>query len=205
MAYDPQQQRPEQQITNGNRQGLNIQQPGEVPDFDRQFFAPENWNKAPVEAKVTLGDIGKSAVAAPLDMVAAGGQMFKAGNQILDDKAAAQAGENPNPFGIDETMQVMRDNAGNPLSRVGSAVIEGVGNLAGQASKAIKDTYSEGAKQAASQDFVKVDHDKEGNFTGISAGDGLFDKDTWLINAVPTVAQLIAGGAMSKVGAAAAR
>ncbi|MCW2473667.1 LPD38 domain-containing protein [Candidatus Symbiopectobacterium sp. NZEC151] len=206
MAYDPQQQRPEQQITNGNRQGLNIQQPGEVPDFDRQFFAPENWNKAPVEAKVTLGDIGKSAVAAPLDMVAAGGQMFKAGNQILDDKAAAQAGENPNPFGIDDqTMQVMRDNAGNPLSRVGSAVIEGVGNLAGQASKAIKDTYSEGAKQAASQDFVKVDHDKEGNFTGISAGDGLFDKDTWLINAVPTVAQLIAGGAMSKVGAAAAR
>ena len=45
MAYDPQQQRPEQQITNDNRQGLNIQQPSEVPDFDRQFFASENWNK----------------------------------------------------------------------------------------------------------------------------------------------------------------
>ncbi|MCO7262024.1 hypothetical protein [Dickeya zeae] len=65
MVYDPQQlqqQRPEQQISNNNRQGLNIQQPGELSDFDRQFFSPENWNKKPV-ASVTLGDIGKAAVA----------------------------------------------------------------------------------------------------------------------------------------------
>ncbi|MBP2845444.1 hypothetical protein J8655_08140 [Dickeya oryzae] len=209
MVYDPQQlqqQRPEQQISNNNRQGLNIQQPGELSDFDRQFFSPENWNKKPVEASVTLGDIGKAAVAAPLDMVAAGGELFRAGNQILDNKHAEQMAENPNPIGLDDqTMEVMRQNAGNPLSRAGSAIIQGVGNLAGTASQKIKDSYSDGAKKAASLDFVSTERDKDGNITGLQAGEGLFDKDAWLINAVPSISQIIASGAMSKLGAAAAR
>ncbi|SLM63485.1 hypothetical protein [Dickeya aquatica] len=209
MAYDPQQlqqQRPEQQTANNNRQGLNIQQPGELSDFDRQFFSPENWNKKPVEASVTLGDIVKAAVAAPLDMVSAGGELFRAGNQLLDDKADAQAREYQKQYGIDDqTMAVMRQTAGNPLSRAGSAIIQGVGSLAGAASQKIKDSYSDGAKKAASLDFVSAERNKEGNITGLRAGEGLFDKDTWLINAVPTIAQLISGGAMSKVGASAAR
>ncbi|EPD8213482.1 LPD5 domain-containing protein, partial [Yersinia enterocolitica] len=65
MAYDPQQQRPENQMTNNNRQGLNIQQPGEMSDFDREFFSPENWKKAilpPTEPSVidNIADVGRS-------------------------------------------------------------------------------------------------------------------------------------------------
>ncbi|HHH1595071.1 TPA: LPD38 domain-containing protein [Yersinia enterocolitica] len=65
MAYDPQQQRPENQMTNNNRQGLNIQQPGEMSDFDREFFSPENWKKAilpPTEPIVidNIADVGRS-------------------------------------------------------------------------------------------------------------------------------------------------
>ncbi|EOB3110384.1 hypothetical protein ACIJH7_002361, partial [Yersinia enterocolitica] len=65
MAYDPQQQRPENQMTNNNRQGLNIQQPGEMSDFDREFFSPENWKKAilpPTEPSIidTISDTGRS-------------------------------------------------------------------------------------------------------------------------------------------------
>ncbi|MEI7215357.1 hypothetical protein WCT97_22390, partial [Pectobacterium versatile] len=41
--------------------------------------------------------------------------------------------------------------------------------------------------------------------TGVSAGEGLFDKDAWFINAIPTVAQLLTAGGMSKLGAGAAR
>ncbi|NKI76292.1 hypothetical protein Dpoa2040_003635 [Dickeya sp. CFBP 2040] len=209
MAYDPQQlqqQRPEQQTANNNRQGLNIQQPGELSDFDRQFFSPENWNKKPVEASVTAGDILKAATAAPLDMVAAGGELFRAGNQILDNKHTEQIAENPNPIGLDDqTMEVMRQNAGNPVSRAGNVIIQGVGNLAGAASQKIKDSYSDGAKKAASLDFVSTTRDKDGNITGLQAGEGLFDKDAWLINAVPSISQIIASGAMSKLGATAAR
>ncbi|MCK8583807.1 hypothetical protein LNQ51_02700 [Yersinia ruckeri] len=65
MAYDPQQQRPENQMANNNRQGLNIQQPGEMSDFDREFFSPENWKKAilpPTEPSVidNIADAGRS-------------------------------------------------------------------------------------------------------------------------------------------------
>ncbi|WP_315707523.1 LPD38 domain-containing protein [Brenneria uluponensis] len=204
MAYDPQQQRPEQQVDNNNRQGLNIQQPGESRDFDHQFFSPDNWNKKPVEASATLGDIGKAVVAAPLDMVAAGAELFRAGNQILDNKQAEQGAANP--LGLDEQMvQVMRQNAGNPLSRAGNAIIQGVGNLAGTASQKIKDSYSEGAKKAASLDFVNAERDKDGNIIGLRAGEGLFDKDAWLLNAVPSIAQIVTSGGMSKLGASAAR
>lgn len=204
MAYDPQQLRPEVQQANNNRRDLNIQQPGEMSDYDRQFFS--NWNKAPVEVKATLGDIGKAAVSAPLDMVSAGAQLFKAGNQILDTKAAEGAEGSPNPLGLDDQMMsVMRQNVGNPLSQAGNAVIQGAGELAGAASQRIRDSYSEGAKQAAAQDFITLDRDQNGNVTGVSAGEGMFDKDTWLMNAVPAVAQIISGGAMSKLGASAAR
>ncbi|AYC18970.1 hypothetical protein DZA65_02081 [Dickeya dianthicola] len=102
-------------------------------------------------------------------------------------------------------MEVMRQNAGNPLSRAGSAIIQGVGNLAGAASQKIKDSYSDGAKKAASLDVVSTERDKDSNITGLRTGEGLFDKDAWLINAVPSISQIIASGAMSKLGAAAAR
>ncbi|MBQ4788088.1 hypothetical protein F9U39_01500 [Pectobacterium versatile] len=206
MAYDPQQQRPEQQVTNNNRQALNIQQPGEPSDFDRQFFSAESWNKPVVEPEATMGDYVKAAGAGALDMVAGVGQLFKAGNQILDEKNADTAGSAASPLGLDgQMMDVMRQNAGNPLSRAGSFIIEGAGDLAGAASQRIKDSYSEGAKKAASLDFINFEHNQAGDITGVSAGEGLFDKDAWFINAIPTVAQLLTAGGMSKLGAGAAR
>ncbi|MFJ5507861.1 hypothetical protein ACIPU9_04830 [Pectobacterium jejuense] len=138
MAYDPQQQRPEQQVANKNRQSLNIQQPGEPSDFDRQFFSSENWNKPVVEPEATMGDYVKAAGAGALDMVASVGQLFKAGNQILDERNAGTAGDAANPLGIDSQMMgVMRQNAGNPVSRASNFIIEGAGDLAGAASQRI--------------------------------------------------------------------
>ncbi|MBN3207147.1 hypothetical protein H5A35_06935 [Pectobacterium brasiliense] len=205
MVYDPQQQRPEQQVTNNNRQTLNIQQPGETSDFDRQFFSSENWNKPVVEPEATMGDYVKAAGAGALDMVAGVGQLFKSGNQLLDEKNADTAG-GANPLGIDSQMMgVMRQNAGNPVSRAGNFIIEGAGDLASAASQRIKDSYSDGAKKAASLDFVKFEHDQAGGIADVSAGEGLFDKDAWLINAVPTIAQLLTAGGVSKLGAGAAR
>lgn len=61
MAYDPQQQRPEQQVANKNRQSLNIQQSDEPSGFDHQFFSYENWNKRVVEPEATMGDYVKAA------------------------------------------------------------------------------------------------------------------------------------------------
>ncbi|MCL6328497.1 hypothetical protein EXT51_03140 [Pectobacterium carotovorum subsp. carotovorum] len=206
MAYDPQQQRPEQQVANKNRQSLNIQQPGEASDFDRQFFSSENWNKPVVEPEATMGDYVKAAGAGALDMVAGVGQLFKSGNQLLDEKNTDTAGGAANPLGIDSQMMgVMRQNAGNPVSRAGNFIIEGAGDLASAASQRIKDSYSDGAKKAASLDFVKFEHDQAGGIADVSAGEGLFDKDAWLINAVPTIAQLLTAGGVSKLGAGAAR
>ncbi|MDY4380950.1 MuF-C-terminal domain-containing protein [Pectobacterium brasiliense] len=205
MVYDPQQQRPEQQVANKNRQSLNIQQPGETSDFDRQFFSSENWNKPVVEPEATMGDYVKAAGAGALDMVAGVGQLFKSGNQLLDEKNADTAG-GANPLGIDSQMMgVMRQNAGNPVSRAGNFIIEGAGDLASAASQRIKNSYSDGAKKAASLDFVKFEHDQAGGIADVSAGEGLFDKDAWLINAVPTIAQLLTAGGVSRLGAGAAR
>ncbi|MEE3649444.1 MULTISPECIES: LPD38 domain-containing protein [unclassified Brenneria] len=207
MAYDPQQQRPEDQQNNGNRETLNIRQPGESGssgfDWEQVRAAREAYGRKTVQKDpgVTLGDIGKAIVTVPLDMINAGSEMFRAGNQAIDQKVSEAAADNPNPLGLsNEMVQVMRDNAGNPLSSVGNAVIGKVGELAGGASKVIKDTYSDGAKEAAAMPFVE--RDKDGN---LKAGAGLFDKDAWFMNAVPPVAQIITGGALSKLGASAAR
>ncbi|WP_052012468.1 LPD38 domain-containing protein [Pectobacterium betavasculorum] len=204
MTYDPQQQRPEQQVANSNRQALNIQQPGELSDFDRQFFSSESWNKPVVEPKSTWSDDLKALVAAPLNMVADAGQLFKAGTQILDDKAAEGAGSNP--LGIDSGMlDVMRQNAGNPLSRAGNAAIQGAGDLAGSAAKSILDSRTEGAKQAAALDFATLDQDSNGNITGISAGEGTFNASSWMQNAIPSIATMMTSGLLSKMSAQAAR
>ncbi|WEF10288.1 hypothetical protein M9782_13785 [Pectobacterium actinidiae] len=200
MAYDPQQQRPEQQVANKNRQSLNIQQPGEPSDFDRQFFSAENWNKPVVEPKSTWGDDLKALAAAPLSMVADVGQLFNAGNQILDAKAEEGAGSNP--LGIDsDMMDIMRQNAGNPLSQAGNSVIQGAGTLAGSAAKSILDSRTEGAKQAAALDFATLDRDSSGNITGITAGEGMFNASAWMQSAVPSISTMMTSGLLSKMSA----
>ncbi|HFI1950027.1 TPA: LPD38 domain-containing protein [Yersinia enterocolitica] len=209
MTYDPQQQRPEEQTSNSNRETLNIQQPGENANTGFDWGAVRaareaagRQSKAPQanDPSVGLKDVLLSAAAAPTDIISANAQLFKAGNQLLDDKASEYRSGEKKPL-IDipvspEMLKVMRDNGGNSLSSAGNAFIDGVGSLAENASKSIKDNYSEGAKQAAAMSFIE--RDKDGN---LQAGAGMFDKDAWLINAIPTISQMIGSGAFAKYSA----
>ncbi|MBS0056974.1 LPD38 domain-containing protein [Yersinia sp. Marseille-Q3913] len=209
MAYDPQQQRPEEQTTNNNRETLNIRQPGENANtgFDwgavraaREAAGRQSKVPQANDPSVGLKDVFLSAAAAPTDIISANAQLFKAGNQLLDDKASEYRSGAKKPL-IDipvspEMLKVMRDSGGNSLSSAGNAFIDRVGSLAESASKSIKDNYSEGAKQAAAMPFIE--RDKDGN---LQAGAGMFDKDAWLINAIPTISQMIGSGAFAKYGA----
>lgn len=209
MTYDPQQQRPEEQTNNSNRETLNIQQPGENANTGFDWGAVRaareaagRQSKAPQanDPSVGLKDVLLSAAAAPTDIISANAQLFKAGNQRLDDKASEYRSGEKKPL-IDipvspEMLKVMRDSGGNSLSSAGNAFIDRVGSLAESASKSIKDNYSEGAKQAAAMPFIE--RDKDGN---LQAGAGMFDKDAWLINAIPTISQMIGSGAFAKYGA----
>lgn len=209
MTYDPQQQRPEQQTTNNNREALNIRQPGENANtgFDwgavraaREAAGRQSKTPQANDPSIGLKDVLLSVAAAPTDIISGNAQLFKAGNQLLDDKASEYRSGEKKPL-IDipvspEMLKVMRDSGGNSLSRVGNAFIDGVGSLAEDTSKSIKDNYSEGAKQAATMSFIE--RDKDGN---LQVGAGMFDKDAWLINAIPTISQMIGSGAFAKFSA----
>ncbi|WP_145600808.1 LPD38 domain-containing protein [Yersinia frederiksenii] len=214
MTYDPQQQRPEEQTTNNNRETLNIQQPGENANtgFDwgavrEAREAAGRQSKTPQANDPSLGlkDVLLSVAAAPTDIISGNAQMFKAGNQLLVDKASEYRSGEKKPL-IDipvspEMLKVMQDNSGNLLSRAGNAMIGGVGDLAQSASKEIKSNYSEGAKEAAAMDFITFERDKNKNVTGIKAGAGLFDKDAWMINAIPSISQMFLTASGAKLGA----
>ncbi|EOD4079951.1 LPD38 domain-containing protein [Yersinia enterocolitica] len=209
MTYDPQQQRPEEQTNNSNRETLNIQQPGENANtgFDwgavraareaagRQSKAPQSNDPC-----IGLKDVLLSAAAAPADIISGNVQMFKAGNQLLDDKASEYRSGEKKPL-IDipvspEMLKVMRDSGGNSIANAGNTLVERAGSLAENISKEIKNNYSDDAKQAAAMTFIE--RDKDGN---LQAGAGMFDKDAWLINAIPTISQMIGSGAFAKFGA----
>lgn len=209
MTYDPQQQRPEQQTYNRNRETLNIRQPDERTNTGFDWSAVRAARKAAgrpltvsqtTDPSINLTDMALSAVATPADMVSAGAQWFKAGNQLLDRKAEEYSSGEKKPL-IDipvdpELLRVMRENAGNPVSRTGSALIEKAGALAEHFSHDVKANYSEGAKQAAAMKFAE--RDAQGN---LKIGAGAFDKDAWLINAIPALTQLATGGYAAKLGA----
>ncbi|CRY31905.1 LPD38 domain-containing protein [Yersinia enterocolitica] len=214
MAYDPQQQRPEEQTTNSNRETLNIRQPGENANTGFDWGAVRaareaagRQSKAPQanDPGIGLKDVLLSAATAPTDIISGNAQLFKAGNQRLDDKASEYRSGEKKPL-IDipvspEMLRVMQANSGNLLSRAGNAVIGGVGDLAQSASKEIKSNYSEGAKEAAAMDFITFERDKNKNVTGIKAGAGLFDKDAWMINAIPSISQMFLTASGAKLGA----
>ncbi|WP_145576573.1 LPD38 domain-containing protein [Yersinia mollaretii] len=214
MTYDPQQQRPEEQTNNSNRETLNIQQPGENANTGFDWGAVRaareaagRKSKAPQanDPSVGLKDVLLSVAAAPADIISGNAQLFKAGNQHLDGKASEYRSGEKKPL-IDipvssEMLKVMQDNSGNLLSRAGNAMIGGVGDLAQSASKEIKSNYSEGAKEAAAMDFITFERDKNKNVTGIKAGAGLFDKDAWMINAIPSISQMFLTASGAKLGA----
>ncbi|WP_145582863.1 LPD38 domain-containing protein [Yersinia thracica] len=214
MTYDPQQQRPEEQTNNSNRETLNIRQPGENANTGFDWGAVRaareaagRQSKAPQvnDPSIGLKDVLLSVAAAPADIISGNAQLFKAGNQHLDGKASEYRSGEKKPL-IDipvspEMLKVMQDNSGNLLSRAGNAMIGGVGDLAQSASKEIKSNYSEGAKEAAAMDFITFERDKNKNVTGIKAGAGLFDKDAWMINAIPSISQMFLTASGAKLGA----
>ncbi|MGE4715999.1 LPD38 domain-containing protein [Yersinia enterocolitica] len=209
MTYDPQQQRPEEQTNNSNRETLNIQQPGENANTGFDWGAVRaareaagRQSKAPQSNDPSIGlkDVLLSAAAAPADIISGNVQMFKAGNQLLDDKASEYRSGEKKPL-IDipvspEMLKVMRDSGGNSIANAGNTLVERAGSLAENISKEIKNNYSDDAKQAAAMTFIE--RDKDGN---LQAGAGMFDKDAWLINAIPTISQMIGSGAFAKFGA----
>lgn len=213
MTYDPQQQRPEEQTNNSNRETLNIQQPGENANTGFDWGAVRAAREAagrPSKVQennpsVSVKDVLLSAAAAPVDIISGGAQIFNAGEQKLKEHAAQYINGEKKPL-IDipispEELVVLRDNSGNPLSGVGSTLIKGAGSVAESFSKGLRENYSEGGKQAAAMDFAKIERDKNDNITGISAGEGFFDKDAWLINAIPTITQMATSSLVAKYGA----
>jgi hypothetical protein len=213
MTYDPKQQRPEQQTTNSNRDTLNIQQPGENANTGFDWGAVRAAREAagrPSKVQennpsVSVKDVLLSAAAAPVDIISGGAQIFNAGEQKLKEHAAQYINGEKRPL-IDipispEELVVLRDNSGNPLSEVGSTLIKGAGSVAGSFSKGLRENYSEGGKQAAAMDFAKIERGKDDKITGISVGEGFFDKDAWLINAIPTITQMATSSLVAKYGA----
>lgn len=197
MAYDPQQQRPEQQLTNNNRQSLNIQQPGEPSDFDRQFFSPESWSKPIVEPKATLGDYGKSIAAAPFEFVQGLAQMPVGAAHAGKDYAKND--ENLSRLNLFDQLYVKR--VMSEATKGADLVFGSIEKIAGSAADSIKDSMTEGGKQAAAQEFVKTEHDSSGGITGFGAGEGLFNIDTWVMNAAPSLAQMFTAAGAAKIGA----
>ncbi|CAI1616440.1 Antirestriction protein [Serratia quinivorans] len=206
MAYDPQQQRPEEQALNNNRESLNIRQPGETGstsfDWEQVRKAREAAGRKTLvpDPSIGLGDMVRAVGSAPLDMARDSAQLFHAGNEILERKGTEfKSGKNQPLINVDvdpALLQVMRESSGNPLSKTASAIISGAGKLAGNASDAIQSGYSEDAKLAAS--MKPFDYDKE---KGVTVNPGLFDKDVWFMNALPAITQMLTGGLVAKVGA----
>jgi len=204
MAYDPQQQRPEEQALNNNRESLNIRQPGEAGstgfDWEQVRKAREAAGRKSIvpDPSVVIKDLGLSAVSAPFDAVSGLTQFATGLNKNLENTSK---GRTLSDFGIDPAMQeVIRANPSNEAAKLigkgADRVVGTIGNFAKDASEGVKENYSDGAKQAAAMPFVQ--QDKEGNY---HAGPGLFDKDAWLINAVPTITQMFTMSGAAKVGA----
>ncbi|EOY6984484.1 LPD5 domain-containing protein, partial [Yersinia enterocolitica] len=206
MTYDPQQQRPEEQTNNSNRETLNIQQPGENANTGFDWGAVRaareaagRQSKAPQENDPSVGlkDVAFAAATAPSEIIHGLSQMVVGADRKLDRLAT----EKPRiSLDVDpELLNVIRKNPGNDLpkalGKVGVSALAGISNLAGDVTDKIKSNYSEGAKQAAEMPFIETDSQDN-----LKLGAGAFDKDAWVMNAVPTLSQLFSVGGFAKLG-----
>ncbi|PNM23461.1 hypothetical protein A6J66_004170 [Yersinia enterocolitica] len=206
MTYDPQQQRPEEQTNNSNRETLNIQQPGENANTGFDWGAVRaareaagRQSKAPQanDPSVGLKDVAFAAATAPSEIIHGLSQMVVGADRKLDRLAT----EKPRiSLDVDpELLNVIRKNPGNDLpkalGKVGVSALAGISNLAGDVTDKIKSNYSEGAKQAAEMPFIETDSQDN-----LKLGAGAFDKDAWVMNAVPTLSQLFSVGGFAKLG-----
>ncbi|CNI90922.1 LPD38 domain-containing protein [Yersinia enterocolitica] len=206
MTYDPQQQRPEEQTTNSNRETLNIQQPGENANtgFDwgavraaREAAGRQSKVPQANDPSVGLKDIAFAASTAPSEVIHGLSQMVVGADRKLDklatDKPRISVDVDP------DLLNVIRKNPGNDLpkalGKVGVSALAGISNLAGDVTDKIKSNYSEGAKQAAEMPFIETDSQNN-----LKLGAGAFDKDAWVMNAVPTLSQLFSVGGFAKLG-----
>ncbi|EKN5029788.1 hypothetical protein EFV60_08620 [Yersinia enterocolitica] len=206
MAYDPQQQRPEEQTTNNNRETLNIRQPGESANtgFDwgavraaREAAGRQSKVPQANDPSIGLKDIAFAASTAPSEIIHGLSQMVVGSDRKLDklatDKPRISLDVDP------DLLNVIRKNPGNDLpkalGKVGVSALAGISNLAGDVTDKIKSNYSEGAKQAAEMPFIETDSQNN-----LKLGAGAFDKDAWVMNAVPTLSQLFSMGGFAKLG-----
>lgn len=206
MAYDPQQQRPEEQTTNNNRETLNIRQPGESANtgFDwgavraaREAAGRQSKVPQANDPSIGLKDIAFAASTAPSEIIHGLSQMVVGSDRKLDklatDKPRISLDVDP------DLLNVIRKNPGNDLpkalGKVGVSALAGISNLAGDVTDKIKSNYSEGAKQAAEMPFIETDSQNN-----LKLGAGAFDKDAWVMNAVPTLSQLFSVGGFAKLG-----
>lgn len=206
MTYDPQQQRPEEQTTNSNRETLNIQQPGENANTGFDWGAVRaareaagRQSKAPQanDPSIGLKDIAFAASTAPSEIIHGLSQLVVGADRKLDklatDKSRISLDVDP------DLLNVIRKNPGNDLpkalGKVGVSALAGISNLAGDVTDKIKSNYSEGAKQAAEMPFIETDSQNN-----LKLGAGAFDKDAWVMNAVPTLSQLFSVGGFAKLG-----
>ncbi|HEJ7884320.1 TPA: hypothetical protein SMI12_001246 [Serratia liquefaciens] len=96
MAYDPQQQRPEEQALNNNRESLNIRQPGETGstgfDWEQVRKAREAAGRKSVvpDPSIGLGDALRAAGSGVLDGVSGTAQFVKGLVGKADDYANSQ-------------------------------------------------------------------------------------------------------------------
>ncbi|CRY60417.1 DNA repair ATPase [Yersinia kristensenii] len=206
MTYDPQQQRPEEQTNNSNRETLNIQQPGENANtgFDwgavraaREAAGRQSKVPQANDPSIGLKDIAFAASTAPSEIIHGLSQMVVGSDRKLDklatDKPRISLDVDP------DLLNVIRKNPGNDLpkalGKVGVSALAGISNLAGDVTDKIKSNYSEGAKQAAEMPFIETDSQNN-----LKLGAGAFDKDAWVMNAVPTLSQLFSVGGFAKLG-----
>lgn len=191
MAYDPQQQRPEEQSQNNNRESLNIRQPGEAASTG---FDWEQVRKAREAAgRKTTPTTGYSLKDAAIDTIAAApivvrntGEIGNASLSSTDDLVSSDEFSQLDPYARNAILQ----------SRGTAQAFKSVGKLAGDLADKITDHHTEGAKTAAQTPIFE-----DNGSGGVKVGEGATNIDVWLSKAVPALAEIFVIGGAAKLGA----
>lgn len=191
MAYDPQQQRPEEQSQNNNRESLNIRQPGEAAstgfDWEQVRKAREAAGRKTTPATdYSLKDAAIDTIAAAPIVVRNTGEIGNASLNSTDDLVSSDEFSQLDPYARNAILQ----------SRGTAQAFKSVGKLAGDLADKITDHHTEGAKTAAQTPIFE----DNGN-GGVKVGEGATNIDVWLSKAVPALAEIFVIGGAAKLGA----
>ncbi len=195
MAYDPQQQRPEEQTMNGNREMLNIRQPGETGstgfNWEQVRKAREAAGRKSVspETDYTLKDAAVGVASAIPSIIHNIGEFGTASLNSTEQLIQNDDLADMDPVSRNAILQ----------SRGTAQAFKSIGGIAGKIADKVNENYSDGAKAAIQTPIIKDD-----GKGGIALGEGAFNSDVWLSKAVPTLAELFATGGVAKLGAASA-